>query len=139
MKRGLRSPPKSYLWSQGFIFGMPWYRATLIFSRNYYLTIQTFSEFISTKTPIFREFSKDNADFFRVHIYQSVYRILYTFQSSYKPILIFSKNYYQIIRIFQSSCTLIVIFSDRYCRNTHIFHSSYKPLLTNKTKIFIEL
>ena len=45
-------------------------------------------------------------------------RILYSFQSSFKLILIFSESYYPII---------------------HIFHMSNKPLLTNKTiKAFSE-
>ena len=84
----------------GYILGMSWYQAIRIFSESYYLAIQTFSEFISTKADIFRQFLPDNGDFFRVHVNQSYYQILYTFQSSYKPILIFSKSYYQLYIFF---------------------------------------
>ena len=51
-------------------------------------------EFTSIKINIFREFLPDNV-LFRADTYQSYYQILFTFQSSHKPILIISEKYYQ--------------------------------------------
>ena len=105
----------------------------VIFLENYYLTIETFSVFISIKTDIFREFLPDNGDFIQCYIYQSYYQILYTFQRSYKPTMIFSEGYYQTIHTFQSLYIPILILSKSYYPTIHIFNGTYKPLLTNKT------
>ena len=76
--KGVWEAPSSYSGSQAFILRMSWYGATLIFSENYYLTPQTFSEFISVKTDISRWYLPNNEDFFRVNINQGYYQILYT-------------------------------------------------------------
>ena len=130
----------SYSGPQVFILWMSWYGAILIPSENYYLTIQGFSEFMPTKTDNFSKFLKDNGNFFRVHVYQSYYRILYTFQSliwtntdifrellsnytctfhsSYKPILRSSESYHQTIYTFQRSYIPILIIVRRSPRFT---------------------
>ena len=78
-------------------------------------------------------------DFLSIYIYRRYYQILYTFQSSYKLILIFSESYDQTVHTFQSSYIPILIFYESYNPTIHIFHSSYKPLLANKTlKTFSE-
>ena len=100
---------------------MSWYQA-IIFSENYFLTIQTFSELTSK----WRRLCQNS------YIPEFYYRILYTFQSSYKLIPIFPKSYYQTIHTSQSSYIPILIFSESYYPTMHIFHSN-KPLLTNKT------
>ena len=117
---------------------MSQYQAILIFLENYYLTIQGFPGFISTETEKFREFLPDNEDFFKVHICQSYCQVLYTFQSSYKPILIFSDSYYQTIHAFQGSYVPVLIFSKSYYPTIYIFLISYKPLTNKITKTFSE-
>ena len=119
---------------------------------------------ISSNTNTFRKLLPNHTDFLSVHIDQNsrkffqnsyipefYYRILYSFHSSYKLILIFSESYYQAIYTFQSSYLPILILSKSYYPPIHIFYSSNKPLLTNKiiktfseftsnnTKIFGEL
>ena len=109
MKRGLRTASHKLFRVSSFYF------YSVLISSN----TNTLGKFLPNDTDffrvheVFRELLPDNEDFFRVHIYQSYYEILYTFQSSYNPILTFSESYYPTI---------------------YVFHSSHKPVLINTSK-----
>ena len=88
----------------------------------------------SSRLENFQNFFQIKEILFRVHMYRNYWQILYSFQSSYKPTLIFPGSYYQTKHTFQSIYIPILILSESYYATTHIFHSTYKQLLANKTR-----
>ena len=100
--------------------------------------LQTFSDSCHSKLILLENFAQIMEILFRVHIFQSYYyKILYTFQSSYKPTLIFSESYYQTIHTYKSSYIPIMILCyDSYYPNCIYFSLTNRDFfILNKINI----